>query len=85
MVLHFSPGKPFLASKVEEFEPMLENVLMLFGDNGIQLNSSSFYILHVILFRYCGKYDQEVGSKVINTSKYLQLCQHQLHVRNTSE
>ena len=36
-------------------------------------------------FRYCGKYGQEVGIKVIYTSEYSQLCQHQLHVRSSSE
>lgn len=44
-----------------------------------------FYILHAILFRYCCKYDWKFGNKVIYASKYLQLCQHQLYVRNTQK
>lgn len=44
-----------------------------------------FYILHAILFRYFCKYDWKIGNKVIYASKYLQLCQHQLYVRNTQK
>lgn len=44
-----------------------------------------FYILHAILFRYCCKYDWKIGNKMIYASKYLQLCQHQLYVRNTQK
>ncbi len=48
-------------------------------------NSELFSILHVIPLRYCGKYGQEVGIKMTETSDCLQLCQHQLHVSDTSE
>lgn len=64
MVLHFSPGKSFLASKVEDFFffflPALEEVLVLLGDNDIQLiihHPFFFFFTFCMRFfsRYCGK------------------------------
>lgn len=84
-IVHFSPGKPFPAPKSGRICTFAWEKCVVCWQWHPAHNSSSFNILHVIHFRYCVKYGQEVGIKVIYTSEYLQLCQHQLHVRNTSE